>query len=149
MWRTVLIVLHSAAGLIAFAAGCVAMWRRTLFELYFWSLIAMLACLVAALAVDWPELNMLSRALFSALTALGVYMVWRAFQARALLPTREAAERASYIHHVGFTLIALFVGFAAIAVLDVSGPGWLAAVVGAASVLAGRAAVDYVERHVP
>lgn len=147
MWHTLFIVLHSVAGLIAFAAGCLAMQRRKHFTVYLWSLVGMLVFLVAALVADWPDLDALSRVLFSTLTALGGYMVWRAVQARRLLPSQSDAELTRFIHHVGFTLISLFVGFVVIAVLDLGAPGWLAALVGAGSVAVGRSAIDYVEAH--
>lgn len=147
MWHSLFIAAHSVAGLIAFAAGWLAVWRRTHFTVYFWSLVGMVVFLLAALALDWPDLDALSRLLFSALAALGGYMVWRAVEASRLLPLRDAVERAQFMNHVGFTLISLFVGFVAIAVLDLGGPGWLAALVGGASVLAGRSAIGYVDAH--
>ncbi|MGI8576787.1 MAG: hypothetical protein ACR2KG_02490 [Nocardioidaceae bacterium] len=46
-----------------------------------------------------------------------------------------------YLDHLGFTLIALFDGFAIIAVLTAGGPGWLAAAVGVAGVAAGHVTI--------
>lgn len=149
MWHTLFIALHSVAGLIAFAAGCLAAWRRTHFAVYFWLLVGMVVFLVAALTLDWPNLDALSRILFSILTALGGYMVWRAVQASRLLPLQGNAEQTRFIHHVGFTLISLFVGFVVIAVLDLGAPGWLAALVGGGSVVVGRSAIGYVDAHAP
>lgn len=146
MWE-LLITLHSAAGIVAFGAGCIAVWRRRHFTLYVWSLIAMFTFLVAAFAIDWPSLNVPSRALFSALTALAAYMLWRAVQAGRLLPVQDTAARVRFIDHVGFTLIALFVGFVAIAALDLGSPGWLVGVVGVVSVAVGRATIDRVKVH--
>jgi hypothetical protein len=76
------------------------------------------------------------------LTALGGYLIWRAVQARRLLPVGPARPSARYLDHLGFTLVALFDGFAIIAVLTAGGPAWLAVVVGVLGAAAGHVAIS-------
>ncbi len=141
MVHDVLIAAHAAAGVIAFAAGCAAISRRSAFAVYFASLVALVVFLAAVLGVDWPRLDGPSRSLYAVLTMLGGYLIWRAVQARRLLPTGSAHRSGRYLDHLGFTLVALFDGFAIIAVLTAGGPGWLAASIGVLGVGVGHVAI--------
>lgn len=141
MVHAALITAHAASGIIAFAAGCAAIRRRRAFRLYFWSLVALVAFAAAAVAIDWPRLGTGSKVLFAALTALGGYLIWRAARARRLLPAGRDRPAGRYLDHLGFTLIALFDGFAIIAVLSAGGPGWLAGTVGVAGIAVGHVAI--------
>ena len=93
MVHTALIVLHATAALVCFAAGvlCLASRPETSgrMRLYFWSLLAMLAFVVAAIAVDWRDLDTAVRVTFVGLVGLGLYMAWRAIQACARLRRRS------------------------------------------------------------
>jgi hypothetical protein len=88
-----LIVLHATAALVCFAAGvlclCAAPETSGRIRLYFWSLLAMLAFVVAAIAVDWRDLDTAVRVTFVGLVGLGLYVAWRAIQARARLRRRS------------------------------------------------------------
>jgi len=77
MGHTVLIAAHTAAGLGASTAGCLALTRRSYFTVYFCSLVFLVVFLAAVVAVDWTGLNTASRAVFAAFTGLGGYMIWR------------------------------------------------------------------------
>ncbi len=48
-----LIAAHTAAGLGAFTAGCLALTRRSYFTVYFCSLVFLVVFLAAVVAVDW------------------------------------------------------------------------------------------------
>jgi hypothetical protein len=139
--HTVLIACHAGAGTIAFTAGCVAITRRAAFGVYFAALVAMMVFLLSAVGIDWPGLGVGPRVLFAVLAALGGYMVWRGIRARRLLGAGATPQRIRYLDHVGFTLVALFDGFAIIVVLTAGGPGWLAAVLGVAGVVVGHLAI--------
>ena len=147
--HSVLIDGHAASGVLAFVAGCVSLWRRRAFWVYFWALATLVVFLVAALAVDWSGLATALRAVFAALTALACYVVWRAWHAHRLLTARSGPAALRYLDDVGFTLIALFDGFAIIAVLTSGAPGWLAAVVGVAGVVLGHITVRRLKARVP
>ena len=93
MWHTVFITVHAVAGGIALLAGCVAIGRRPLFRTYLWSLVAMEVFLVLAIAEVWATIGVATRLLFAAFAALGVYMVWRAEQARRSQPSAPRGRR--------------------------------------------------------
>jgi len=141
MVHDVLIAAHAASGVVAFAAGCAAIFRRSAFAVYFASLVALVVSLAAVVAVDWPRLDGPPRSLYAVLTVLGGYLIWRAVQAHRLRPSDSAHRSARYLDHVGFTLVALFDGFAIIAVLTAGGPGWLAAAIGVLGVGVGHVAI--------
>lgn len=141
MWHTVFIILHTLAGVIAFVAGCVAIRRGSLFATYLWSMVGMVLFLVLAIAVNWGELDTPTRILFSAFFVLGAVMVWRAAQARRLVPSGSTGPSRRYIDHVGFTLVALFDAFVVITVLDLGAPGWAVAAAGVLVAIAGHFAL--------
>jgi hypothetical protein len=145
--HTVLIAVHAAAGLVALVAGGLALQRRRPFGLYFWSLAACLGALAAVVAVDRGGPDTSSRVLSIAFLALGGFMLWRAVQARRLLAHAPDERSPRYLDHLGFTLVALLDAFVVIAVLDVSGLGWLAAVVGVAGAGAGHRALASMKRR--
>jgi hypothetical protein len=155
MWYGIFIALHAMAGVLAFVAGCQATMHRRWFTTYFWSLVGLMVFLILAIAVRWSEFDGAARLLFAAFTALGVFMVWRAWRAgRILASTRpdttseEVGERSTrYLAHVGFTLVALFDAFVVITVLDLGAAGWLVAVIGVAVAIAGHFAVVDMERR--
>ncbi len=144
MVHTVLVAAHAASGLVAFSAGCIAIRHRSAFAVYLWSLVCLVVFLAAVVAVDWSGLGTPSRALFTALTALGGCMIWHAVQGRRVLSDRSTGRTqpsARYLDRLGFTLVALFDSFAIIAVLTAGGPGWLAAVVGVTGAAGGHATI--------
>ncbi len=147
MVHTVLIAAHAAAGLAAFAAGCLALARRSYFTVYLWSLVSLVVFLAAAVAVDWSGLDTASRTLFAALAALGGYMIWRAVQARQLQQVTSLQHRGRHIDHIGFTLVALFDGFVIILALDLGAPAWLAIVIALAGIAAGHTTLGRLKRQ--
>jgi hypothetical protein len=133
-----LITVHACAGVIAFVAGCAAITRRGYVGPYFWSLVVLMAALIAAIVVDWSSLNDVARAGFTALTLLGCFTVWRAARVRRCAASGSPIPTVRYLDDLGFTLIALFDGFVVIAALDVRAPPVVAVVVGVIGVVAGR-----------
>jgi hypothetical protein len=70
MVHAALIAAHAASGIIAFTAGCAAIWRRRAVGANFWSLAATVAFAAAAVAAGGAGLGTGSRVVFAALTAL-------------------------------------------------------------------------------
>jgi hypothetical protein len=141
MLHTVLIGIHAAAGVVGFAAGCGAVvrpWVRSIFAVYLVSLVVLAVALAAVLGMDWPTLAPVLHAVFAVLTVLAGYLIWQAATAYRLRGAASVGARSRYLDHVGFTLVALFDGFAIITVVVDGGPGWLAAAVGVAGVVAGH-----------
>jgi hypothetical protein len=141
MLHTMLIVLHASAGVVAFTAGlfCIPLraagsWR---FRVYAGSLLAMLVFVIAAISVTWAGLDLGSRLIFTGLSALGIYMVWRAGRAWARLRRQEPGWRPGYLDDVGFTLISLFAGFVIVAAIDLHLPTWLVVLIAAGGIAAG------------
>jgi small-conductance mechanosensitive channel len=142
--HTVFIALHAASGVVAFAAGSVAILRRRsvpILDVHLGGLTGLFVFLAAALALDWPDLGTGLRSLFAALAALAIYMIGRGCRARRILRTHAGRRSMRYLDDVGFTLVALFDGFAIIAVLVNGGPGWAAAAVGVLGAAVGHRAI--------
>ena len=140
-----LIVLHALAGVLAFASGCAVIRppvdvHGVRFRLYLGSLVALVVFLVAAIASHWANLDTMPRLIYAALTVLGLFMLWRAWRART-----AAVQGASYVEHVGFTLIALFDGFVIVSAIDLGALIWLVLVIAVAGVLVGRWAIARVQ----
>ncbi|MQA15434.1 MAG: hypothetical protein GEV09_15055 [Pseudonocardiaceae bacterium] len=138
MWHTTFIALHAATAVVALVSGAVALWRPTWFGTYLWSLAGMALFLVLAIGAGWGEIDMPLRLLFSAFVVLAAFMVWRAAQARRIRPSGSMGPSASYVEHIGFTLVALFDAFAVIAVLNSGAPGWMVATIGVLIAVAGH-----------
>jgi hypothetical protein len=93
------------------------------------------------------EFDGASRVIFVGLVGLGAYMIRHSVRARRLLRALSSPERERFVADIGFTLVALFVAFAVIAVLDLGAPGWAAAAVGAAGAGLGHHVVRVVQRR--
>lgn len=77
MGHAVLIAAHAAGGLAAFAAGSLALTRRSYLTVYLSSLVSLVVFLAAVVALDWAGLDTASRAYSRPSTFLGGYMIWR------------------------------------------------------------------------
>jgi hypothetical protein len=95
----------------------------------------MILFLIRVVAVDWPELDLITRIVYVALAALAVYTGWRGWQALESPRFRNTGWRANYIDHVGFTLVTHLAGFFIVGALDPTGAAWLAIVPGGGSVV--------------
>jgi hypothetical protein len=122
-----LIGIHAAAGLMAVGAGFRVIATGDWFRLYFGSLVACIAFVVGAVALDWDELDGGTRVLFVALFALGGYMILRGARAGRRLTADTVTPSVEYVDDVGFTIVALLDAFVVIGVLDLVGSGYAAA----------------------
>lgn len=150
--HTAMIVLHAAAGVLAFVAGCLVLRppdagprAQRLFQVYLVSLGSMVVFLVGAMAAHWRELGTTEQVVYGGLLLLGLFMVWRAMAAGSLLRRRGDGWRLPYMEHVGFTLIALWDGFVIVLAIDLGAPGWLVAALAVLGVLAGNRALHRAE----
>jgi hypothetical protein len=130
MWL-LMIVLHAAAALGAFAVGVAVIDPRRAGS-HRWTLPALVGLLVAvtvfmigAMAAHWSDLPGASRIAFGALVGLAVYMVYRARHASGLADHDDHARAARHVDDLGFILIALFDGFVIVAAIDLGAPAWL------------------------
>jgi hypothetical protein len=154
MVRDILTAVHAAAGTLAFAAGVVLIAavlrgrQPDRMAVGYADALAVLAATTAALVGwDWPGLGTGARAGFAALVVLAAVMAGAAGRAWSLARRQPPAWRRRFVAAVGFTLIALFDGFAIITALDAKAPGWAVAVVAVAAVLVGRRVVRRAERR--
>lgn len=138
MWHTVFIVLHAAAGVVAFATGCFAIRRPAMFRYYFWSIALLDIFMVISVTIGWRDMGTTARSVFSGLIVLGGYMMWRALQASRTRPSAGNPPSAAYLDHLGFTLIALFEGFAIVAAIDLGAPVWLVVAIGLSGLIVGH-----------
>lgn len=142
MWHTVLISLHAAAGVVAFAAGLRALPHGRLLGTFRWSMVAMAVFLVAAIATELAVTPPGALAVFGALVALAGVMVWRSeAAARADRPSR------AYIDHVGFCLVGLFDAFWVVTLLRLGLPGWAVGAVAVGIAVIGHVAVGAAARR--
>jgi uncharacterized membrane protein len=119
--------------------------RRKLFNLFLGSLALMLVAVLLAIAADWPQLDVARRVVFSALGVFGLYMAWRAVQARETLRAQPEGWQLKYIDHVGFNLISLFAGFVIVAAIDLGLPGWLVVAIALLGIAGGILGVNIVK----
>jgi hypothetical protein len=146
MWHTILIGGHAVTGVVALVAGLVTMRRGQVFDVYLGALAGMTLFLALAVGVGWSDLETGARVLFTAFAGLAGFMVVQALRARRIRPDRTTRPVPRYLDDVGFTVVALFDGFAVIAVLDAGGPGWLLVGTGVAIAIAGHFALRWAKR---
>jgi uncharacterized membrane protein YfcA len=147
MWL-LMIVLHAAAALGAFAVGVTAIdpdragshqWTLpTLVGL----LVAMTVFMLGAMAAHWSDLPGASQIVFSALVGLALYMVYRARHASGLADHDDRARAPRHIDDLGFVLIALFDGFVIVAAIDLGVPVGIVIPLALAAVLVGHGALQ-------
>jgi hypothetical protein len=145
--HTIFIAIHAVLGGVAFVSGVIAIRRGAMFTIYWWSLLGTMVSLAAAMAVAWSGWTMPERIIFSALMALGVYMLLRGLQASRVLPARTNGVTARYLDHMGFNLIALFDAFVVVLVLDLGGAVWLMVATGVAIAVLGHFVLGAAQRH--
>ncbi len=148
MLHDLLIAVHALSGVVSFVVGCLLVFApgyrtdRRLFDLYLWPLVGLVVFLLLVIVVDWPQLSDTERIIFSGLVLLGLYMLYRANQAREALNQRPAGWQSRYIDHIGFTLTSLFEGFIIISGIDLGMEGWLVAVAAVLGLIVGRWAIE-------
>jgi hypothetical protein len=143
MWMS-MIVLHTLAGLVAFAVGWIivsprrAERRPRLAGVFVASIGALIVFMVGAMAAQWADITLGERLVDSGLVGLGLLMLWRARRAHRLLHAGCAEPPSTYVDDVGFDLISLFDAFVIVAAIDLGAPAWLVTIVAVAAVVVGH-----------
>jgi hypothetical protein len=135
---------HAVAATVALLVGLNLMFlsaRRTpsptsRVRFYLVGLIATVAFLVIALAVEWDEITTGERISFSALSLLALVMVLRGARGSSRFGAQDAAP-VDHLDDIAFTVIALFDGFVIVAAIDLGLPVWVVVLVAVAGVIAG------------
>lgn len=135
---TMLIVAHATCATGALIAGSFAITRERYLTPYFAALPTSVTCLLILLGVRWTFLDDPTRWLFATLNVLAVYTLWRSGQARYTRRPVTSQQSDRHLDHLGFTLIALVVGFVAISLLNLGAPGWMVALAGAVCIVIGH-----------
>lgn len=152
--RDLLIAIHAVAGVLAFLAGLELVRNARdgrnsdAFGRYEGALVVVVAALAPAVLLDWSDLTAGIRVVFAALTALALLLVARADRARRLRDDRSVVARRTIVDHVGFTLVALVVGFVVVTAANLGLPAWGATATGAATVLIGHRRVVAARRAI-
>lgn len=133
----VLITIHALGGLISFITGIIVLNppvqryanRYQVFNVFLISLAFMLGALYIVVIIDWPQLDFVRQAAFTALGFLGLYMAYRAFRAYQALKEQFKGWQNRYMGHVGFNIISLFEGFIIVFTIDIGLPDWSVGVI--------------------
>ena len=151
--RYIFITLHAASGIISFFAGLSLLFftkhiaNKRFFNLYFWTLTGLIIFLAGAMIAYWMRYTNAERVIFSSLFGLGIYMLYRARNARQLLMKQRSNWKHGYISHIGFTLISLFDGLIIVTLVNSGGPGWLVALFAILGVVVGNQAIALAQRR--
>lgn len=140
--RVVILVVHAAAGVVALAAGCVALMGRGGAWTHLVAVVVMTGTLVPSLYLGWSGFAAATRVVFLGLLVLSIVMcviavsvVRGAEHPRRLSP--ELADR------LGFNVISLVVAGTIVPIINVSGNAVVVAVVALVALLAARAFVQW------
>lgn len=137
--RDLLVMIHAGSGIAGLLVGLrLFMPPRTSGDhkswrlLYGFLLTVLMVSLGAMIVYDWPDLDTTARVAFTGLLGLGVLILIRFFLAYRLADQAPSADPGSYVSHIYFTYVSLWVGFAIIPALRSPNPGlWIpVAVVG-------------------
>ena len=145
--HTLSIVIHALSATGAFLVGIVLLFQsKTSRQLqlagaFVVLLVLMEVFLVIAILSHLTSLATITQLIFGGLAILGLYMIWRAVQARSVL-REQPGNQGAVIDHIGFNLISLFDGFAIVTATDLQAPGWLVAVVAVGAVALGISAIN-------
>ena len=142
-----LIGLHAAAGVVAVGAGLRLLGTGSGFGLYFGSLLACIAFVAGAVALDWGGLDAGTRVLYAGLLALGCYMIFRAGRAGTRVAAGTGTRSIAYVDDVGFTIVALLDAFLVITVLDLGASGYVAAGVALLGAAIGHRTLEAYKRR--
>lgn len=156
MTREILVAIHASAGIIGLVIGPLVFpppktsgGRHRLWRIIYGGLLVILAVsLLALLITDWAGLEIGSRLAFTGLAVLAGAMLVRIYLAYRLAGGNDPEWERSYVSHVYFTYISLWVGFAIIPALRSPTPGlWIPiAVIGVLAV--GTLLVHRYERRI-
>lgn len=115
------------------------------FPAYAGSLLAMLAFVAGSVTVSWADLDVAARLTFAGLMGLGLYMLWRANQARARLRRQDPGWCPKCLDDVGLTLISLFGGFVIAGAIDLGLRVGLVVAAAVSGVVVGAQAMQQVK----
>ncbi len=152
--HNILIILHAISATICFFAGCFLILslkqaaNPQWFNFYWGTLVGMVTLLAGAILVYWTNYSGVERIIFPGLFVLGIYMLYRAWNANLLRKAQPNDWTQAYIEHIGFTLISLFEGFIIVSGLNSGVPGWLVALLAILGVLVGRWMIGFAQRRV-
>jgi uncharacterized membrane protein YoaK (UPF0700 family) len=124
-----MIIFHTVAAVACFIIGVIIISPKRakkyswLMPAFIWTLIIMILFMIAATVSHWYKLSVSERITFSGLAGLGLYMLYRSFEAKKHLNTTQVKE--IYFDDVGFILISLFDGFSIVGLLDLGTPIWM------------------------
>jgi len=145
------IVLHTISGLLAFIYGWISLHKlennslKKLFLTFLISLICLDIFMIGAIIVDIPSLSQGQLFTFSGLTLLGLYMLYRGYQAYLVQKSRRNNWKIPFIEHVGFNLISLFDGFVIVLAIDLKFPVWGTITIGILGVIIGISVVNRIK----
>ena len=145
--HTLAIIVHALSATGAFVIGVTLLFQSStkrqlqLGVAFLVLLILMEVFLVIAILSHVTSLPTMTQLIFGGLAILGLYMIWRAFQAVSVL-REQPGNQGAVIDYVGFNLISLFDGFAIISAIDLQAPGWLVAVIAVGAVALGISAIN-------
>lgn len=146
MWLF-MIIFHAAAGVISFITGIFLLSPKRaikypfVFPIYLLSLIGLIVFMIGAMIAHWTEISMTEQILFSGLVILGLYMFYRATEARRLLAMKQQYQ-GKYIDAIGFTLISLFDGFVIVGAIDLKFPVWGVIIGAVAAIFLGNILIE-------
>ena len=149
----VAIIIHAASALLASIFGVLLLFQRITKKQLFLasglliSLFMMEIFLTVAIYYHWDGLDYVTKIAFSGLGVLGIYMLWRGFQAMQAIKSKKNDSRLRVTDHVGFILISLFDGFSIVAALDLNAPGWLVGIIAVGAILVGIQAINIRKKH--
>jgi hypothetical protein len=146
MLRSALVLIHASTGVAGLITGLGALTpprpldnRRWLRRLYAVSITILVTSMVALVAVDWTDLDVVGRVAFGALIGLGAVMVYRLARAYREASTQNGGWQERYIDHVHFTYISLWVGFVVLPALNLPVPQVSVPLVAVGVLLTGHA----------
>ena len=145
--NTFFVSVHAVAATVAFAAGLAALPAGRLVRLHLAAVALMAVALLPSVLVDWATTPAGARVAFAVLAVLAVVVVVRAGLAVRGRPQLTGGPTATYLGHLGFTLIALADGFVVVAALRAGLPGAAVAALAIGVVVAGHVALGVLQRR--
>lgn len=126
--HSLFIVLHTISGIVAFVAGWMTINQLRLRKklapttlwIYLGGLVGLVVFMIGAILAHWVGLTNTQRLIYLGLSLLGIYMLFRAYQAHAVQQKQDQIWALAYVDHVGFTLISLFDGFVIVSAIDMT-----------------------------
>ena len=140
--HTLAIIAHAFSATLAFFTGFVIIFSNNhrlklqLTKIFIALLAFMEIFLLFAIFSHLSDLLQISQLIFGGLAILGLYMLFRAYQALVALQQGQP-DNLAVVDHIGFNLISLFDGFAIVSAIDLQAPGWLVGLVAVGAVVIG------------